>query len=355
MKIDSANFSPVAAVRLLGLNKMRRMRTAGSAGWEALISPHFLTRVVQTLYQVGFLDALRDHAPVDALEFARQNDLDGPLLVGLCDALYARRFLAKEGTRYSLDDAGQFLVETDMVRGWFDLAYGYEKVLNQMEPLLRRQSVYGREVVRDGRHVAVGSGLASVEFYFPIVAEFLRRGGYKKVLDIGCGDGTFLRYLCEQIPGLKGVGVDLSPDAVAAGNEDLTRRGLGDTIKLHVGDALEIGLLKRQLEGVDAATMFFVLHELCDLKENPRAVRFLSEFRRTLPGAPLHLIETIRPTPKELRRRPGMAIEYFLFHDLSLQKPIGRDEWKKAFKDAGYESLKEDYIGFARTAIFTGK
>lgn len=345
----------MAAIRLLGLDAVKRMRKASSAGWEALISPHFLTRVVQTLYQVGFLDALRDRGQVDALEFAKTHKLDASLLVGLCDALYARRYLARDGNRYSLDEGGKFLVETDMVRGWFDLAYGYETVLNQMEPLLRGECTYGREIKRDGRHVAVGSGLASVEFYFPIVAEFVRRGGYRKVLDIGCGDGTFLKYLCKTIPGLQGVGVDLSPDAVAAGNEDLAENGLQDTIKLHVGDALEINRLQRELAGVDAATMFFVLHELCDLETNPRAVQFLREFRRTLPGVPLQLIETIRPAPEELRRRPGMAIEYFLFHDLSLQKPIGRDAWKKAFQDAGYESLKEVYISFARTAIFTAR
>jgi SAM-dependent methyltransferase len=331
------------------------MRKAGLAGWEALIAPHFITRVIQTLYQVGFFDALRDHAPVDALKFAEEHGLDGPLLVGLCDALYARGFLARQGTRYSLDAGGRFLVETNLVRGWFDLAYGYETVLNRMEPLLRRQSTYGRDVARDGRHVAIGSGLASMDFYFPIVCNVIQRGGYRKVLDIGCGDGTFLNYLCDRIPGLLGVGVDLSPDAVAAGNEQLAARGLESRINLHVGDALEISRLKRELEGVDAAATFFVLHELCDRKDNPRAVQFLSEFRRTLPGVPLHVIETIRPEPEDLRRRPGMAIEYFLFHDLSLQKPIGREAWKKAFTDAGYESLQEDYIAFARSAVYTAK
>jgi SAM-dependent methyltransferase len=355
MRFGSANFSLVSAIRLLGFDRIRRMRKAGSAGWEALIGPHFITRVVQTLYQVGFIDALRDHAPVNALEFAEEHDLDGPLLVGLCDALYARGFLAREGNRYSLDAGGRFLVETDLVRGWFDLAYGYEVVLNRMEPLLRRQSTYGHDVARDGRHVAVGSGLASMDFYFPIVCNFIQRGGYRKVLDIGCGDGTFLNYLCDRIPGLQGVGVDLSPDAVTAGNERLVAGGLESRISLHVGDAMEISRLKRELEGVDAAATFFVLHELCDRKDNPRAVQFLREFRRALPGVPLHVVETIRPEPEDLRRRPGMAIEYFLFHDLSLQKPIGREAWKKAFREAGYESLKENYIAFARSAVYTAK
>lgn len=311
--------------------------------------------MVQTLYHVGLIDALRDQATVDAPAFAEKHGLDGPLLVGLCDALYERGYFAKEGSKYTLDADGRFLVETDLVRGWFDLAYGYEPVLNKMEDLLTRKSTYGREVVRDGRHVAIGSGWASMDFYFPMVVEMVRRAGYKKVLDIGCGDATFLAYLCDQIPGLQGVGVDLTPDAITAGHELLAARGLKDRISLYVGNALDIGRLKTELKGVDAAATFFVLHELCDTHDNPKAVQFLNSFRETLPGVPLHVIETIRPPAEELRRRPGMAIEYFLFHDLSLQKPIGRESWKKAFSDAGFEQLHEDYIEFARSSIFTAK
>jgi len=51
--------------------------------------------------------------------------------------------------------------------------------------------------------------------------------------------------------------------------------------------------------------------------------------------------------------RPGPAIEYFLFHDLSNQKPVGRDVWKQLFAEAGFKNVAEDYLSFARTAIFT--
>ncbi len=355
MKTASSSFSLIGAVRLFGFNRMRRMRKASSSGWEALISPHFMTRVIQTLYHVGYVDVLRDHAAVDAQVFAQERGLNASLMVGLCDSLYARGIFARRGSTYSLDKAGQFLADTNLVHGWFDLVYGYEPVLNNMEQLLRQESTYGHDTVRDGRFVATGSGLASLDFYFPIVSDFISRAGYRRVLDIGCGDGAFLSYLCGRIPGLKGVGVDLSPDAVEAGNQSVAALGLEDRIDLHVGDALDIGLLKNELKGVDAAATFFVLHELCDQENNPRAVRFLSEFRRALPGVPLHVIETIRPDADELRRRPGMAVEYFLFHDLSLQKPIGRDGWKKAFRDAGFQSLQEFNIGFARSAIYTAQ
>jgi SAM-dependent methyltransferase len=221
-----------------------------------------------------------------------------------------------------------------------------------MEGLLRREIVYGRDVVRDGKYVAEGSGLASADFYFPLVIQMIRQAGYRKILDIGCGDGTFLRYICEQMPELEGVGIDLSPEAVASGNEQLKRDGLDGRIHLYVGDALEIDRLQPQLRGVDCAATFFVLHELCDQKDNPLTQKFLLSFRDVLPGVPLHIVETIRPPASELRERPGPAIEYFLLHDLSSQKPISREAWKELFRRCGFESVQERYLGFSRSSIF---
>jgi SAM-dependent methyltransferase len=352
MTETTQTLSFLRAMSLLGANPLRDMRRAREKGWEDLISPHFLTRVIQTLYHVGAIDALGQADGVNPLAYATKHGLDEPLLTGLFDSLYARNLVSKEGACYKLSSNGRFLVETDLVRGWFELVYGYENVLNQMEGLLRKEVVYGKDLVRDGRAVAVGSGLASRGFYFPFVMHQVRRAGYRRVLDIGCGDGAFLRYLCEEIPGLEGVGVDLSPDAVAAGNEQLAACGMSDRIRLYVGDALELGKLTEELRGVDAAATFFVLHELCDLKENPRAAEFLQAYKKSLPGVPFHIVETIRPTPEELHRRPGPAVEYFLFHDLSLQKPIGRDAWKKLFREAGFSSMSEDNLAFARTSIF---
>jgi hypothetical protein len=54
-----------------------------------------------------------------------------------------------------------------------------------------------------------------------------------------------------------------------------------------------------------------------------------------------------------MRERPGPAIEYFLFHDLSNQRPVGRDTWHNIFRAAGFANVEEDYTAFARTSVFT--
>ena len=352
MKHTSRSVSIFNAMGRFGVSQLLQMQEAKNAGWEALIGPHFATRIIQTLYHVGFLDALAAGDSADAGEFASTHGLNAPLLAALCDTLYIRGFLRKDETRYSLDSKGRFLMNTDLIRGWFDLAYGYENVLNNLEPLLRGEIEYGKDLKRDGRYVATGSGLISTSFYFPLVTDKVEQGNYRRVLDIGCGDGTFLRYLCGKLPGVEGVGVDLSPEAVAAGEEQLATLGMSGRIRLHAGDAMELEKLNGKLAGVDAAATFFVLHELCDGGENARAVDFLKAFRRALPGVPFYIVEPVRPSAEEMRRKPGPGVEYFLLHDLTRQNPIGREAWLEVFHKAGFASVDEDFVEFARTSIY---
>ena len=102
-----------------------------------------------------------------------------------------------------------------------------------------------------------------------------------------------------------------------------------------------------------AVTAFFVFHEFL-FDNGDRVVGFLRNFRELFPGVPLILFEAIRPTFSKMRRRPSaLAIQYFLLHDLSMQNPVSREEWKALFSQAGFSSISERYLGFARTAIYT--
>jgi ubiquinone/menaquinone biosynthesis C-methylase UbiE len=333
---------------------MMGLRKAKQLAWEDTISVHFVTRCFQTLLSLGLLDEMSRKGAVNVKEFSQRNGLNEKLLLAVCDALFAREILRKEGADvFALDERGKFLLENDLSRGWFYLSLGYENVLYNLEDLVRGKMKYGTDIVRDGKFVALGSGLASKHFYFPLVVEHIRKGGYKRVLDIGCGDGEFLQLVCETLPGVNAVGFDLSPEAISVGRQRLKTLNLSGRIALHPGDAFRIGEMRDRLKGVDAATIFLVLHEFCGGANHERAVAFLRAYRETLPGVPFHIIETLRPTPEQMRSHPGPAIEYFLFHDLSDQTPVCRETWKGIFREAGFTSVKEDLIPLARTVIFT--
>ena len=106
------------------------------------------------------------------------------------------------------------------------------------------------------------------------------------------------------------------------------------------------------LRTIDAAITFFVLHELL-FSGADAVIELLRGFRTAFPGVPLIVFEVVRPTPEEMRKRPGMAIYYFLYHDITHQKPVSGEEWKELFDKAGFSVIEERRLRFARTAIFT--
>ena len=149
----------------------------------------------------------------------------------------------------------------------------------------------------------------------------------KSVLEVGAATGDLLAAVRPS----RGLGIDLSSEAIQIGQNALQRNGLEDRIELHQGDAFELCRLKEKFKRVDAATAFFVLHEFADVHHSDRLLRFLQAFRGCLLGVRFVVFETIRPSPEEMRKRPGPAIEYFLWHDLSQQTLLGRKTWKNIF------------------------
>jgi len=94
-----------------------------------------------------------------------------------------------------------------------------------------------------------------------------------------------------------------------------------------------------------------VLHELLFFGEDV-LLDFLRDFRRLFPGAPLIAFEAVRPTAEEMRRHPGISIYYFLYHDLTQQKPVDANTWKHLFRRAGFASIEERQLDFANAAIY---
>lgn len=348
----------LSVVRQLGVRHLLQMRRARTWGWEGLLRGHMLTRVVQTLLAAGVFDALHRDGTIDAAAFASRHGLDARVLRSLCEYLAARRVLRRGSVdgSYVLDEDGAFLVENQLLRGWLELVHGYEEVLYALPDLLAGRRHYGPgDLERGGELVAVGSGRASIGFFFPLTVETIRRAGYKRVLDIGCGDATFLRYMCARLPGVQGVGIDRSPEAVEAARHRIAADNLSDRIQVVCGDAFELGKYGDELSGVDAATSFFVLHELCGGPAGGPLKPFLQTYRRALPGVPLIAIEAIRPTLEEMRRRPGPAVEYTLLHDLSNQTTIARGAWREVLQSAGFAEVDEQHFDFARASIVTAK
>ncbi|WP_369214450.1 SAM-dependent methyltransferase [Streptomyces flavofungini] len=63
--------------------------------------------------------------------------------------------------------------------------------------------------------------------------------GDARLLDLGCGSGTWLLRAQDARPGLRADGVDNDPETIAAARRAVDRAGLGEHIALHAEDAAE--------------------------------------------------------------------------------------------------------------------
>ena len=334
-------------VQRFGLPYALRLQKTYRTGWAEMIRGYLETHAMHALLNVGLIDEMQKKPSVDIGEFATRGNLEPAVLQPLCEALYCLDVFERNGASYSLSDKGRSIVE--IMRGWLEVCYGYDEVFHLLEPLLRKEKVYGRDFYRRSDFVARGSGAMENLLFFPMANDIIIANGYKRVLDLGCGDGTFLRLLCGLNPEVRCFGIDLAPAAVEEGNRILREAGLQDRVSLCALDMSKID--QAGLPPIDVATVFFVLHELLYFGEDV-LLNFLKDFRRLFPGAPLIAFEAVRPPAEDLRRRPGISVYYFLYHDLTQQKPVDADTWKHLFQKAGFESIEERQLEFAKAAIY---
>jgi methylase of polypeptide subunit release factors len=144
--------------------------------------------------------------------------------------------------------------------GAFDSVYAYEDIFYHLEALLRKEREYGVDVARRSDYVAKGSGQTGKLLAFPLIVDLLNQKNLKKVLDLGCGDGSFLAHLCENNGHIKGYGLDISPEAIERGCSNLMQKALQHRAQLFVGDIFKIETMVDQLEGIEAGTAIYVLH-----------------------------------------------------------------------------------------------
>jgi ubiquinone/menaquinone biosynthesis C-methylase UbiE len=105
-----------------------------------------------------------------------------------------------------------------------------------------------------------------------------------RVLDLGCGTGVAARAIAAR-PGFAGtvVGIDLSPQLIAAAGQLAADEGVGDRVRFAVGDT-------RSLDLPDGAFDAVVAHTLISHVDDPRAV--LAEARRVVkPGGAVGIFD----------------------------------------------------------------
>ena len=172
---------------------------------------------------------------------------------------------------------------------------GYGETLRDLPKALASSSFYAH---RNSSLVGEGSGGISQYDALPMTAELIRRLPTKPttIVDVGCGDGTYLVDLCEMFSETKGLGIEPSRESVQHAQALASERGVADRIEFRPGSAEDMPELG-DVGAHPGFLMAFVLQELLEQVGRGTVVRLLKGVAARYPEASWLIIEVDhRPT-----------------------------------------------------------
>jgi SAM-dependent methyltransferase len=224
----------------------------------------------------GLFEALDARGPAGAPELATAAGKDPGYVIRYCDAAYAYGLLsATDAGAFALTELGRaflpnvagslmpFPVGVMLGAHMMERSVGLmetgerpgEAVLAERDSLLpwfgpMLEAQYGpffRDVIAPG---------------VPIFDEVDARGGL--AVDLGCGNGWYLRALAHRCTHLRGIGLDGFGENIAAARRAAERDGLGDRLDFHAGDLHDFTVS----EPAHLIAMNRALHHVWNEKDN---------------------------------------------------------------------------------------
>lgn len=265
-------------------------------------------------------DRLHGLGKATAAELASAAGVDSGYTVRWCDAAYAFELLEAEGEVFRLSALGRtFLTDAPgtlmaipvhAVLGahMAERAAGLmpsgerpgEKVLAERPTIL---PLFGPMLEKTFAPMFEAEILPKV----PIYADVDTKGGL--VIDLGCGNGWYLRALARRRKHLRGLGLDGFDENVRQAARLSAAEGLGDRLKFAQGDIHDFGTD----EPADLIAMNRALHHVWDRGEN--VMRILAQ--HLVPGGAAVIWEPRWPDERAKLRQPrtrGMAFQNLSEH-----------------------------------------
>jgi SAM-dependent methyltransferase len=326
--------------------RLRALESAAGAEELGLSSSVVYAYVLFALWDSGFYEYVREHPRFHPARAVDELGYDPMTFEWLLYYLVGRGVLrAAQDGEVELTEKGRRATNT-LARGLLNLYVGgYGALLSKLGPLLRREiRLDDPSLDRSVPHAAAGTEDMTCVRVVPSVIDVLREHDVRGVLDLGCGTGGFLVQWA-RLTGGWGVGVDMSPSAVAAARVGADLQGLGDRLRFVVGEVgngrlpIDDNLVQR----LDAVTAMFFLHELGRDGGDAGVAHALSELGSQFPGKLLIVLEMIPVDVGALNGRPPPAmdaLDYHFIHPLSRQgAPRPKHVWEQLYREAEMQLL----------------
>jgi hypothetical protein len=248
-----------------------------------LMNGYALVNALWAFLDGGLDQEISESAPIDPAAAAAKRKLDPHQLGGLLKFLALHDVLREREGKYWLAPTGRALLSPGSLAILHLYRGGYGESMFESGALMSRKKVYGKDLVRHGKYVASGSAHFFQSFHRCAAYAALDRIGARSILDMGCGDATMLIDYCTRNPQAKGTGVDVDERAVEAAREAIAAKGLGDRVRVVLGDAFDPKVLAKVADQVDAVFSFAIQHEMFREGEQ-KVIDHINEIARLFAG-----------------------------------------------------------------------
>jgi len=304
----------------------------------------FLSQVMLFLFESGLYDVLKENCEKDTTGIANKLDFSPYRLEGLMV------YLKHEGIIELTEQGAPVLTVKGLEFGpskpWYQLLVGgYGQTLKDLDALMSDRDRYG---TRDGAYVGKGSCGISQFDALPMAKELIEEvhPSPEMVVDIGCGDGSYLVDLCKQIPHVKAIGLEPDAESVKIAKLLVDENDLGNRIEVRSGDFSELSAQ----EDLPSATVFiiaFVLQEVLEQSGRSTVINVLRQIRSLQPNSNIVVVEVDRDeeNSEKMTSKLGLGYynPYFLIHRLTEQRLERPDFWREVFEEAGWRIKMKTY------------
>lgn len=208
-------------------------------------------------------------------ELAVKTGLDSGYLHRWCDAAFAFGFLDEVDGKLRLTDLGRaFIPETPgTVMPFAVQSMLFAHMAERTATLMKSGERPGEKVLAERESIlpwfgpmleAMFSGVFEREILpnVPVYKDTDEKGGL--AVDLGCGNGWYLRKMAVRFPHLRGIGLDGFEENINQATKFAQRDGLSDRLTFMVGDIHQFTVS----EPVDLIAMNRALHHVWDEREN---------------------------------------------------------------------------------------
>tara|TARA_B100000674_G_C37976124_1_gene979447 strand:- start:5048 stop:6115 length:1068 start_codon:yes stop_codon:yes gene_type:complete len=202
-----------------------------------------------------------------------------------------------------------------------------------------------------------GSAAAHKRSYFKRAIQLLENYDINDHIDLGCGDGTFIKELAINISINESIGIDLSKIAITQSYENLIisnkwcknkncHQKLEECNILNIEKWSQLYSKDRNTASNALISIWFILHEISN-KDKSIITNFLRNLRKYFPCSKVIIGEFFSAPSKILSENKDHLItpEFLFFHELSNQGVLEHKDYLQSFCDSGYQILNEINFG----------